>query len=99
MLVTMTGSKRAPDRELLLAQHEFPGEYVVKAFGPGTRAFAQAIEACATAVVGDRAEVHERMSRHGARMCVTLTLNVQTVDEVIGVYQRIHEVDELMLIL
>lgn len=95
----MKGSKRAPDRDLILAQHEFPGEYVVKAFGPGTRSFAQAIEACATAVVGNRARVDERMSRHGSRMCVTLTLQAETVDEVIGVYHRIHEVDELMLIL
>ena len=39
MLRVMAGSKRAPDRELLLAQHTFPGEYVIKAFGPNEPVF------------------------------------------------------------
>ena len=32
-------------------------------------------------------------------MCVTVTLHAQNVDEVIAVYDRIHQVPELMLIL
>jgi putative lipoic acid-binding regulatory protein len=96
----VTARRRAPDRDLLLEGHQFPGEYIVKAFGPGSEVFAAAIRACATAVVGaDRAAVSERKSRKGARMCVTLTLRVQTVDEVIAVYERIHDVPGLALIL
>ena len=32
-------------------------------------------------------------------MCVTLTLRAETVDEVLLVYDRVHGVPELMLIL
>jgi putative lipoic acid-binding regulatory protein len=84
----------------LLANHQFPGEYIVKAFGPGTGDFRAAIQDCATAVVGvTRLRVDERMSRRGSRMCVTLTLHAETVDEVICVYERIYGVPNLMLIL
>jgi putative lipoic acid-binding regulatory protein len=100
MLGRMTGPKRAPDRDLLLAQHRFPGEYIIKAFGPGTEAFTAAIRSCATDVVGqERARISERMSARGSRMCVSVTLHANTVDEVIGVYDRIHEVPDLMMIL
>jgi putative lipoic acid-binding regulatory protein len=90
----------APARELLLANHQFPGEYIVKAFGPHTEEFRAEIRACATAVVGDaRAAVHERLSRKGSRMCITVTLDAHTVDDVISVYERMHQVEALMLIL
>jgi putative lipoic acid-binding regulatory protein len=93
-------SRRAPHRDLLLEGHEFPGEYIVKAFGPGSEAFAASIRLCATAVVGEeRAVVSERMSSKGSRMCVTVTLHAHTVDEVIAVYDRIHAVPDLKLIL
>src|SRR5690606_2820013 len=61
----MKGSKRAPDRDLLLARHSFPGEYVVKAFGPGRPEFAAAVEAVAVDVLGTRYVARTRMSRHG----------------------------------
>ena len=100
MLSRMVGSKRAPDRDLLLSQHQFPGEYIIKAFGPGTQAFTAAIRACANDVVGeDRAGIRERMSSRGRRMCVSVTLQAQSVDEVIGVYDRMHDVADLMMIL
>lgn len=90
----------APSRELLLANHAFPGEYIVKAFGPETEAFRTAIVACAHAVVGEaRVAVAARSSRHGRRVCVTLSLQVETVDEVLRVYGEINSVPELMLIL
>lgn len=90
----------APDRELLLANHSFPGEYIVKAFGPGTAQFRGAVVACATSVVEEhRVVVSERSTKAGRRMCVTLTLHAHTVDEVIDIYEGIHQVPELMLIL
>lgn len=99
MLPGVKGSKRAPSRELLLANHSFPGPYVVKAFGPGADSFREEVEACAHAVVGVRVEVTQRASKGGNRMCVTLTLDAKNVDEVIDVYDRVHEVDGLKLIL
>jgi putative lipoic acid-binding regulatory protein len=100
MLLHMEGPKRAPDRELLLSAHTFPGEYVVKAFGPGTAAFREAVHECARDVVGEeRVVVRERISSGGRRMCVTLTLHVLDVDEVLLVYDRVHDVPQLMMIL
>lgn len=91
---------KAPSRELLLANHAFPGEYIVKAFGPHTSAFREGVVSAAREVFGeDRAEVAERASRHGAKLCITLRLNAQSVDEVIDVYERIHRVETLALIL
>lgn len=91
---------RAPSRELLLANHRFPGPYVVKAFGPGVGSFAEEVVAAAVAVVGDtRADVQHRTSSRGNRVCVTVTVNAFTVDEVIDVYERIHGVPQLMMIL
>ncbi len=92
--------QRAPSRELLLANHRFPGPYIIKAFGPARDEFREDVVAAGTAVVGDaRANVQQRTSSKGARMCVTLTVNAFTVDEVIAVYERIHDVRDLMMIL
>lgn len=99
MLSAMEGSKRAPDRDLLLSQHEFPGEYMVKAFGPSGDAFATAVHAAATSVVGGRFASRTRDSTRGQKICVTLELQAETVDEVIAVYERLHAIDSLLLIL
>jgi putative lipoic acid-binding regulatory protein len=98
----MPGQTRAtaPSRELLLANHRFPGPYIIKAFGPASDSFRVGITAAAVVVVGEaRASVAHRTSSRGSRVCVTLTVNAVTVDEVIDVYDRIHQVPELMMIL
>lgn len=98
----MPGQTRAtaPSRELLLANHRFPGSYVIKAFGPASDGFREGIAAAAVRVVGEtRASVAHRTSSRGGRVCVTLTVNAFTVDEVIDVYDRLHRVPGLMLIL
>ncbi len=72
----------------------------MKAFGPGTDGFRTAVRNCAHDVVGpDRVRVGERLSRQGRRLCVTLQIQAETVDEVIDVYARLHGIRELMLIL
>lgn len=93
-------AQTAPSRELLLANHAFPGEYIIKAFGPGDPAFATAVEASATAVIDpSRVQVSQRSTRSGARVCVTLTLHVEQVEEVEAIYAEIHAIDSLLLIL
>jgi putative lipoic acid-binding regulatory protein len=87
---------RAPDRALILAGHRFPGEYVIKVFGPGDEDFRGAV---AAAVGGVHHAATERGTRSGRRICITLVLVAQTVDEVIGVYDRLHAVERLALIL
>jgi putative lipoic acid-binding regulatory protein len=98
----MPGQTRvtAPSRELLLANHRFPGPYIIKAFGPASDRFREGIVAAAVIVVGEaRASVAHRTSSRGGRVCVTLTVNAFTVDEVIDVYDRVHQVPDLMMIL
>lgn len=89
-------TRRAPDRELILARHEFPGQYVIKAFGPGHDEFRTQVAAAAASVDHERSE---RATRSGHRICITLTLTAMSVDEVISVYERLYEVRDLQLIL
>lgn len=100
MLTTMSDRKAAPDRDLLLQNHAFPGQYIIKAFGPAESTFETDAKRCATSVAGeDRVAAHTKFSSGGRRSCVTLTLQAQTVDEVISIYERLHDLDSLLLIL
>jgi putative lipoic acid-binding regulatory protein len=92
--------RRAPSREAILAVHQFPGEFVIKAFGPGTDDFHDAVVAAAHAEVGsERVQVQVRSTTSGTRRCVTLTLMAETIEQVEGVYGRLYLVEELFLIL
>lgn len=95
----MGESTKAPARALLEANHQFPGEYVIKAFGPAQPEFRVGVGEAVTAAVGARVEVSERVSSKGNSICITLTLAAETVDEVIFAYERIHAVPGLRLIL
>ncbi len=92
--------QKAPAREALLAVHKFPGEYVIKAFGPGGEAFPAAATAIAhTTLSAERVHIQVRHTRSGGRLCVTLTMQVHTVEEVEQMYERLHTLDDLFLIL
>jgi hypothetical protein len=93
-------SSVAPSVELLLATHVFPGEYIVKAFGPGDDGFRAAVQASAAEVLGaDKVRSSERASRHGRKICITLTLSVDTVDDVVRVYDSISVVPDLIMLM
>lgn len=92
--------KAAPSREALLAVHQFPGEFVIKAFGTGGDAFAAAARAAAVQELGpDRVDAQVRTTPSGTRQCVTLTLKAQSVEDVEAVYHRLHDLPDLFLIL
>lgn len=92
--------RKSPSREAMLAVHQFPGEYVIKAFGPGSDEFHAAVVAAAHAHLHPtRVMVQVRGTASGARQCVTLHLQAETVDEVEAVYERLHLIETLMLIL
>ncbi len=95
----MGESTKAPARALIEANHQFPGEYVIKAFGPAHDEFRSGVGHAARAAVGARVELSERLSSKGNSICITLTLAAQTVDEVIFAYERLHAVPGLRLIL
>jgi len=100
MIPFMSDRKAAPDRDLLLQNHAFPGQYIIKAFGPAESSFETDAKRCASSVVGeDRVAAHTKFSSGGRRSCVTLTLQAQTVDDVISTYERLYELDSLLLIL
>ncbi|KIG12235.1 hypothetical protein DB30_01781 [Enhygromyxa salina] len=92
-------TSRAPSRELLAASHAFPGEYLIKAFGPATETFRVAIQAAGQQAVGARLELSERVSSKGNSICITLCLQAESVDEVILAYERLHDVHGLRMIL
>lgn len=100
MLPAMSDRKAAPERDLLLQSHTFPGQYVIKAFGPAESSFETDAKRCATSVVGEsRVAAHTRFSSGGRRSCVTLTLHANNVDEIISTYENLHDLDSLLLIL
>lgn len=96
----MSDTRRAPSREAILAAHRFPGSYIIKAFGPGGGEFREAVVAHAHDVVGaGRVEVSERATRSGDRVCVTVTLAAESVEEVETMYARLYQLPDLLLIL
>lgn len=96
----MTQSRKAPHRDLLLKHHQFPGPYTIKAFGPGQGAFRQAVdEALAECGLTEAATLKERASSAGNRVCVTIELAAQSVDQVIELYEALHRIETLQLIL
>jgi len=92
-------TRRAPARELLEANHQFPCEYIIKAFGPASADFRAGVGDAAHVAVGARVVISERCSSKGNSICITLTLAAETVDEVILAYERLHAVSGLKLIL
>ena len=100
-LVRVSGSpSSAPSRELLLATHAFPGEYMIKVFGPGQAEFrAVLIEQVGALVERERMDVRHRSTASGHRTCVTVTWRAHTVDEVIEMYRLVQQVPDVLLIL
>lgn len=93
-----TGS---PERQLLEAVHEFPGNYTLKAFGPHEQEFVDGITAAAEGVhVGDApVEVSARASAQGNHVCVTVTIRVDSADGVFALYAAVREVGGLRMLL
>jgi len=93
-------ARRAPHRDLLLANHQFPGNYVIKAFGPATEQFVRQVRAAIVdRIDAARTQFRERRSSGGNKVCVTADLEVTTVDELISVYESLYEVPGLSLVL
>jgi putative lipoic acid-binding regulatory protein len=96
----MQTSSRAPNRELLLANHAFPGPYLIKAFGPNDARFRGGIQAAVERHLGpERVRFSERKTKSGTRICITAELNARSVDEVIAVYDSLYDVAGLALVL
>ena len=96
----MESSRRAPKRELLLANHAFPGPYIIKAFGPNEARFRGGIQAAVEREIGpERVGFTERKTKTGTKVCITANMNAQSVDEVIAVYESLYDVPGLSMVL
>ncbi|MCA9720105.1 MAG: DUF493 family protein [Myxococcales bacterium] len=95
--------RTAPSRDALLAVHDFPGEFIIKVFGPGPEQsdFNTRAAALAREVIRDEARIttRERVTPSGAKVCVTLEMHVLTVEEVEQVYARLYTLRDLLMIL
>lgn len=93
-------AQTAPSRELLLANHTFPCAYMIKAFGPNDAVFKVGVLACASAVLPEsQFESHERVTKNGRQVCVTLTLSARSVEDIEAVYAGIYTITTLKFIL
>lgn len=96
----MSERKTSPDPELLEANHSFPCSYIIKAFGPEGGSFRVEIrDAVKRAALPGKCEIHERLSSKGNRVCMTIEFHAESVQDVQRLYEKIHEVEELKLIL
>jgi putative lipoic acid-binding regulatory protein len=92
-------TSRGPARELLVANHEFPGWYMIKAFGPGVDVFRAEVGAAVASVLGEeRHRMSERSTRSGRKVCITVEVRAETVDEVLEIYDRLYALARLELI-
>ncbi len=94
-------SEYGPKRELLEAVHTFPGPYTVKAIGPHTETFVNAIRAAATAAHtgDDEIELTARASGKGNHIAVTATIVAETSDAVFVLYAELKNVENLRMLL
>jgi putative lipoic acid-binding regulatory protein len=82
-----------------VANHRFPGPYLIKAFGAADDSFRTEIRAAVVAVVETRVQFSERTSRGGAKLCITAEIHANDVDEVLAIYESLYDVDGLRLVL
>lgn len=90
-----------PDKAILEAVHSFPGPYTLKAIGPHTQEFVDAIRAAAESVHEgeDRAGFAARASSRGAHISVTVTVWVESSDGVDALYRAVQGVAGLRMLL
>lgn len=95
------GNKSAPAREVLEHTLSLPCSYVLKVFGPAGPAFETRVMSAAEAVVSaDRVRCEgRRFTRSGDRVALTVVANVETVDEVIALYEDIAACEGLITII
>ncbi len=86
-------------RELLEGSHVFPGEYIIKVFGPADDGFRDAVAAVASSVFGPRVQIRERLSRQGNKLALTLKAHAFDADEVMAAYEKLQSVAGVKMIL
>jgi putative lipoic acid-binding regulatory protein len=90
-----------PSVERLESAHQFPGTYQIKAIGDAGEDFtSRVISAVLEELAAPEDLTHSvRTTQGGHHVAVTLDLRVQSAEQVRTIYNRIHELKGLILLL
>ncbi|MFV0445606.1 MAG: YbeD family protein [Planctomycetaceae bacterium] len=90
-----------PPAELLEATHQFPCRYTFKAIGHNSDDFEKrAVHAVREVLeLAGELEATSRHTENGQHVAVTIVLDVDTAEQVLQVYSRLHRLEGLKLLL
>ena len=90
-----------PSAELLEATHTFPGVYQMKVIGLVDDDFERRVRDAVSALLPgpDAVAVSTRVTPGGRHVALTLHLNVETAEQVRDLYERLHLLPGLSLLL
>lgn len=90
-----------PSVELLESTHEFPGPYLIKAIGRSGDEFVERVVevVCQDLTQGSEFRYELRHTSGGRHVAVTLEPHVVSAESVIAIYQRLQDVDGLVMLL
>lgn len=93
--------EHCPSAELLEATHTFPGKYQIKVIGLVDDAFERRVLDAVGAVLPwpGHVEVSTRVTPGGRHVALTLHLTVETAEQVRELYERLHALSGLSLLL
>ncbi len=89
-----------PAIELLESTHHFPGPYMFKVIGKAQSGFLARVVAAVRAELAVDADppFKVRESTGGRHLSVTLEPTVQTAGQVLAIYQRIRQMDGIVML-
>jgi len=93
------------DRNTILERlrdvHSFPGEYIFKVIGENSDVFVTRVVQATINVLGSGAQpdISTRESSGGKHLSVTLTVNVDTAEAILDVYEVIQQIDGVRFLL
>jgi putative lipoic acid-binding regulatory protein len=90
-----------PSEELLADSHEFPGVYQFKVIGSASDDFQTRVLDVVTAEVASSEAVRftVRETRGGKHLAITLHVNVESPRQVRSIYERIRDLEGVLLLL
>ncbi len=94
-------SDHRPSAELLESVHAFPGTYQIKVIGASEGAFTERVLAVVVEEVAAASDVDHslRSTPDGRHVALTLSIAVQSAEQVRTIYGRIREIEGLKLLL
>ena len=90
-----------PSLELLESTHTFPCRFTFKAIGSDVENFTGRVIASVRDHLADDAEpsFSIRKTTSGRHLCVTIEPNVDSAQTVLSIYQSLHELEGLVMLL